>query len=109
MIPRVFTLFDKKILAIALLESRGSIGLENLCKAKLSYHPIRLLVKYDINNPRNNKNAVDKVLSPIKEFWFKVPVIIDRESAIVTGHTRLLAAQKLGVAEIPCIFCGVFQ
>ena len=35
------------------------------------------LIPY-INNPRNNKNAVDKVASSIKEFGFKVPVIIDR-------------------------------
>lgn len=60
------------------------------------------LIPY-INNPRNNKNAVDKVASSIKEFGFKVPVIIDRGNVIVTGHTRLLAAQKLGIAEIPCI------
>jgi DNA modification methylase len=60
------------------------------------------LIPY-VNNPRNNKNAVDKVASSIKEFGFKVPVIIDRENVIVTGHTRLLAAQKLGIAEIPCI------
>jgi site-specific DNA-methyltransferase (adenine-specific) len=60
------------------------------------------LIPY-INNPRNNKNAVDKVASSIKEFGFKVPVIIDRDNVIVTGHTRLLAAQKLGIAEIPCI------
>ena len=60
------------------------------------------LIPY-INNPRNNKNAVDKVASSIKEFGFKVPVIIDRENVIVTGHIRLLAAQKLGITEIPCI------
>lgn len=63
------------------------------------------LIPY-INNPRNNKNAVDKVASSIKEFGFKVPVIIDRENVIVTGHTRLLAAQKLGIAEIPCILAA---
>lgn len=60
------------------------------------------LIPY-INNPRNNKNAVDKVASSIKEFGFKVPIIIDRDNVIVTGHTRLLAAQKLGIAEVPCI------
>jgi len=60
------------------------------------------LIPY-INNPRNNKNAVDKVASSIKEFGFKVPIIIDRDNVIVTGHTRLLAAQKLGIGEVPCI------
>jgi len=58
------------------------------------------LIPY-INNPRNNKNAVDKVASSIKEFGFKVPIIIDKDGVIVTGHTRLLAAQKLGIMEVP--------
>ncbi len=58
------------------------------------------LIPY-INNPRNNKKAVDKVASSIKEFGFKVLIIIDWGGIIVTGHTRLLAAQKLGIAETP--------
>lgn len=41
--------------------------------------------------------------SPIKEFGFKVPIVIDKKDTIVTGHTRFLAAQKLGLEEVPCI------
>lgn len=55
------------------------------------------------NNPRNNEQAVDKVVASIKEFGFKVPIIIDRENTIVCGHTRYLAAQKLEMQKIPCI------
>lgn len=60
------------------------------------------LIPY-INNPRNNKKAVDKVASSIKEFGFKVPIIIDRNKVIVTGYKRLLAAQKLGLTQLPCV------
>ena len=60
------------------------------------------LIPY-INNPRNNANAVDKVAASIKEFGFKVPIVVDKEKVVVAGHTRLLAAKKLGLAEVPCI------
>ena len=60
------------------------------------------LIPY-VNNPRNNKNAIDKVASSIKNFGFKVPVIIDKNNEIVTGHTRILAAKKLKLIEVPCV------
>ena len=60
------------------------------------------LIPY-INNPRNNDDAVDKVAASIKEFGFKVPIIINKDNVIVTGHTRLKAAKKLGIEEVPCI------
>lgn len=55
------------------------------------------------NNPRKNDKAVDYVANSIKEFGFKVPIIIDKNNVIVTGHTRLKAAEKLGLKEVPCI------
>ena len=55
------------------------------------------------NNPRKNDAAVDKVAASIKEFGFKVPVVIDADGVIVAGHTRYKAAQRLGMSEIPCI------
>ena len=60
------------------------------------------LIPY-INNPRHNDDAVDKVASSIKEFGFKVPIVINKDNVIVTGHTRLKAAKKLGIEEVPCI------
>ena len=63
---------------------------------------INKLIPY-INNPRNNENAIDKVASSIKEFGFKVPIVIDKNNVIVNGHTRLLASKKLGLKEVPVI------
>lgn len=59
-----------------------------------------------INNPRNNEEAIDKVASSIQEFGFKVPVIIDKNNVVVTGHTRLLASKKLGLKEVPCVIAN---
>lgn len=57
---------------------------------------------YD-NNPRNNEDAVQYVVNSIKEFGFKVPLVIDKDGVIVAGHTRWLASRELGIEEVPCI------
>lgn len=54
-------------------------------------------------NPRINDNAVEYVANSIKEFGFKVPIVIDQNYVIVAGHTRLKAAKQLGLKEIPVI------
>lgn len=69
---------------------------------KITEKKIGDLIPYE-NNPRNNEKAVEAVAASIREFGFKVPIIIDRENVIVAGHTRLKAAQKLGLASVPCI------
>lgn len=55
------------------------------------------------HNPRKNDDAVDAVAASIKEFGFKVPIVIDKDGIIVAGHTRLKAAKKLGMDQVPCI------
>lgn len=55
------------------------------------------------NNPRNNDGAVQAVADSIKEFGFKVPIVIDSDNVIVAGHTRLKAARLLGLETVPCI------
>ena len=55
------------------------------------------------NNPRNNDNAVDAVAESIKQFGFKVPIIIDENDVIIAGHTRHKAALKLELPKVPCI------
>ena len=55
------------------------------------------------NNPRHNDEAVQYVANSIREFGFKVPIIIDKDNVIIAGHTRLKAAELLGLEEVPCI------
>ena len=55
------------------------------------------------NNPRKNDNAVDAVAASIREFGFKVPIVIDSEGVIVAGHTRYKAAKRLKLKTVPCI------
>lgn len=55
------------------------------------------------NNPRFNEKAVEKVAESIKAFGFRVPIIVDKDNIIVAGHTRLRAAETLGLTTVPVI------
>ena len=60
------------------------------------------LIPYE-NNPRINENAVGAVAESIKNFGFRVPIVIDGQNVIAAGHTRLLAAKALGMKTVPCV------
>lgn len=55
------------------------------------------------NNPRKNDEAVPYVAASIKEFGFKVPIIIDKDKVIIAGHTRYKAAKELKLKSVPVI------
>lgn len=60
------------------------------------------LIPYE-RNPRDNDKAVDAVANSIKEFGFLVPVVIDKDNVVAAGHTRIKAAKKLGIKEVPAV------
>ena len=60
------------------------------------------LIPYE-KNPRKNDEAVKYVVNSIKEFGFKVPIVVDSHMVVVCGHTRLKAVKKLGWDTVPCI------
>lgn len=70
---------------------------------KIEYKNIDEVIPYE-NNPRHNEEAIEYVANSIQEFGFKVPIIVDKDNVIVTGHTRLKAAQKLGLEKVPVIY-----
>jgi len=71
-------------------------------KLSIIYKKVKDLKPY-ANNPRLNDDAVEYLANSIREFGFKVPMVITSDGEIVAGHTRLKACQKLGIEEVPCI------
>ena len=69
---------------------------------KIIYKNVGELVPYE-KNPRKNTKAVKYVANSISEFGFKVPIVIDENNVVICGHTRVLASEKLGLNEVPCI------
>lgn len=53
------------------------------------------------NNPRDNEAGIDAVANSIKQFKWQQPIVVDKDNVIIVGHTRYLAAKKLGLKEVP--------
>lgn len=69
---------------------------------KIEMRPLQALHPYE-NNPRYNEDAIESVAKSIREYGFKVPMVITADGEIVCGHTRYKAAASLGLEEVPCV------
>jgi hypothetical protein len=63
--------------------------------------PITRPIPYAKNARIHSARAIEVVASSIKEFGWRQPIVVDKDDVIVMGHTRLLAAQRLGLTEVP--------
>lgn len=72
-------------------------------KLKIEYVSIGDLKPYERNAKLHPKEQVEQIKNSIMEFGFNDPVAVWKDSEIIEGHGRLLAAQELGLTEIPII------
>jgi DNA modification methylase len=61
------------------------------------------LIPYARNSRTHDERQVAQIAGSIREFGFTNPILIDAENGIIAGHGRVMAAQKLGLEEVPCI------
>lgn len=69
---------------------------------KIEERTVKELNYYE-NNPRKNDAAVKAVAESIKQFGFKVPLVIKADGEIIAGHTRYKAALALNIKKVPVI------
>ena len=69
---------------------------------QIEYWDVEKLIPY-ARNPRKNDDAVPKMAGVIKEFGFKVPIVIKSDGSVIDGHLRLKAAQMLGMEQVPVV------
>src|SRR5258708_35839848 len=63
--------------------------------------PIDRPIPYARNSRKIPQRAIDKVAASIQEFGFRQAIVVDKDDVIICGHTRWLAAKKLGLREVP--------
>jgi len=68
--------------------------------------PTANLVPYAGNARLHSDAQVAQIAASINEFGFNVPVLVDAKGSIVAGHGRVLAAQRLGMEQVPVIRLG---
>lgn len=69
---------------------------------EIKYVDIDSVKPYE-KNPRKNDDAVPMVEESIRQYGFRVPIVIDKNNVIVAGHTRYKAAQNIGMKSVPCV------
>ena len=85
-----------------LTDAPQSAGLVALAD-RIELWPIDRLRPYE-RNPRTHSEAqVDQIAASMVEFGWTNPILVDENAGILAGHGRLLAARKLGLAEVPVI------
>ena len=78
----------------------------NTRNLSVEWWPTTKPTPYARNARQCPEQAIAKVAGSIHEFGFKNPILVDGEGTIIAGHTRLLAAQRLDLAEVPVIICA---
>ncbi len=62
------------------------------------------LIPYINNAKIHTEDQITRIASSIREFGFLNPVLIDAQKNVIAGHGRIMAAKKLGMTEVPCVY-----
>ena len=61
------------------------------------------IVPYAKNTKKHDETQIKNVAESIKKYGWVQPIVIDDDGTIVIGHCRALAAERLGIEEVPCV------
>ena len=70
---------------------------------RIEIWPLSRLIPFARNARTHSDAQVAQIAASIVEFGFNAPILVDSNSGVIAGHGRLLAARKLGMAEVPVI------
>ena len=75
-------------------------------KHQIEYIKTEKLVPYARNSRTHSDEQVQQIMGSIKEFGFTNPILVDADGLIIAGHGRTMAAQRMGIKEVPCLRLG---
>jgi len=68
---------------------------------KIEWWPPEGVTPYERNPRIISEAAIAKVADSLREYGWQQPLVVDEAGVIIAGHTRLLAAEKLGLERVP--------
>ncbi len=69
----------------------------------VEHWPLDRLIPYVRNARTHPDEQIAQIAGSIAEFGFVNPVLVGADGVIIAGHGRVLAARRLGMAEVPVI------
>ena len=70
---------------------------------KVDRRAVASLIPYARNSRTHSAEQVSQIAASIREWGWTTPVLVDEDGGIIAGHGRVLAAQKLGITDVPCM------
>jgi ParB-like chromosome segregation protein Spo0J len=70
---------------------------------KVERRKVASLIPYARNARTHSPEQVDQIAASIREWGWTIPILIDENGGLIAGHGRIMAARKLGIAEVPCM------
>lgn len=77
--------------------------MDNWPADKVERRDVSALAPYARNSRTHSAEQIDQIAASIREWGWTVPVLVDPDGEIIAGHGRILAAQKLGIKDVPCM------
>jgi len=72
-------------------------------KLKIEYVNIHELKPYEMNAKLHPAEQIEQIKESIEDFGFNDPIAVWKDNIIIEGHGRLIAAEELGIEEVPII------
>ena len=70
---------------------------------KVERRKVSALTPYARNARTHSDEQVAQIAASIREWGWTVPILVDEHGEIIAGHGRVLAAQRLGLDDVPCM------
>lgn len=72
-------------------------------RLEIEYVATLALLANPKNSRRHTRKQVAKLIHAIGAFGFSSPLVIDENNVVLCGNGRLMAAQQMGLSELPCV------
>src|SRR5579864_1383765 len=73
---------------------------------QLEMRAVHQLLPYAGNARTHSREQIAQIAASIREYGFVNPILAGADNVIIAGHARLLAAQQVGMLEVPVIVLG---
>lgn len=104
MLPCFFLLSGRALTRPAKLQSDGAqVGHGKECIVKIEMRRLDAITPYAANAKRHDATQIANVAESIRQFGWTQPLVVDAAGVLVIGHCRFLAAQQMGLEEVPCV------
>jgi DNA modification methylase len=70
---------------------------------KVERRKVSELIPYIRNSRTHSDKQVAQIAASIREWGWTVPILVDENGNVIAGHGRIMAAQKLGIEDVPCM------